>query len=355
MQRTIPLILLGLGNVGGTLLRQILDTREVVAQRTGLRLNPVALVDISGLLFDPAGLPEETLHSALAAAEQKRLLNTLPDVRPLQDVESMLQQDVLLVDVTASTSSLPLMKAALEVGGGVVMANKNPLTGPWDTTRLLFESPAVRYECTVGAGLPVIRSLRDLLDTGDHALRIEGCMSGTLGYLCAQLESGIPYSQVISEARSLGYTEPDPRDDLSGHDVARKALILARTAGWPLEMSDLTVERLYPDSLAKLTVDEFMVAAPSLNADYAGRFQQAQARGNTLRYVAQVGPNGGTVGLQEVAADSPLGTLRGPANYIALFTERYNDLAMVISGPGAGPVVTAAGVLSDILQLGMAI
>lgn len=201
----------------------------------------------------------------------------------------------------------------------------------------------------------MIRSLRDLLDTGDHALRIEGCMSGTLGYLCAQLESGIPYSQVISEARSLGYTEPDPRDDLSGHDVARKALILARTAGWPLEMSDLTVERLYPDSLAKLTVDEFMVAAPSLNADYAGRFQQAQARGNTLRYVAQVGPNGGTVGLQEVAADSPLGTLRGPANYIALFTERYNDLAMVISGPGAGPVVTAAGVLSDILQLGMAI
>jgi homoserine dehydrogenase len=256
-----------------------------------------------------------------------------------------------VADVTAAKGTVSLLLSVLKAGGGVVTANKNPLIGAWDTVHPLFENPHFRYECTVGAGLPVISTLQTLLDTGDHAVRIEGCMSGTLGYLCAELERRVPYSQVIAQARSLGYTEPDPRDDLSGHDVARKALILARTAGWPLEMSNLMVEPLYPKSLADLSVEAFMDAASSLDADYAKRFQDAQASGGTLRYVAQVGPNGGTVGLQVVQQDSALGTLRGPGNHIAFYTERYTDLPLAVSGPGAGPTVTAAGVLGDILGL----
>jgi homoserine dehydrogenase len=214
---------------------------------------------------------------------------------------------------------------------------------------LFFEHSRLRYECTVGAGLPVIQTLQQLLDTGDQVTAITGCMSGTLGYLCAELERGISYSGVVSQARALGYTEPDPRDDLSGHDVARKALILARTAGWPLEMTDLKVEALYPDEMTAITTKEFMVQASRLDQAYAERFQHAQSDGHTWRYMAQVGPDGGTIGLQAVPTASPLGALNGPANYIAFHTTRYNTLPLVISGPGAGPEVTAAGVLSDIL------
>lgn len=351
MSQTIPVFLLGLGNVGSTLLRQILETRTVAAQRTGLALNLIGLADISGLVFDANGLSDATLQGILQAAQNRQLLNTVASTRPLDDLRALVPAGTIVADVTASTQAVPLLKALLEAGCGVVLANKNPLIDPWAATQTLFESPRLRYECTVGAGLPVIKSLRDLLDTGDEVIQITGCMSGTLGYLCAELERGRSYAESVGRARELGYTEPDPRDDLSGHDVARKALILARTAGWPLEMADLTVESLYPESLAALTPEEFMAAAHTANKDYATRFRDAQAQGGTLRYVAQVGPDGGTVGLSFVPQDNPMSLLRGPANYFILQTRRYNALPMVISGPGAGPDVTAAGVLGDILDL----
>ncbi|HML20337.1 MAG TPA: hypothetical protein PKD09_01735 [Aggregatilinea sp.] len=349
--RVIPVILLGTGNVGGTLLRLIQETRATAARRKGLELRLIGLGDISGLLYDPAGLPDDLLQAAQRAAEQRQTLDVLPGIRPLEDLPGLLDTGVVLADVTAAKSTGGLLQSAVAAGGGAVMANKNPLTGLWQDTRLLFERPQVRYECTVGAGLPVIRSLKHLLDTGDQAVQIEGCLSGTLGYLCAGLEQGTPYSQMVAQARSLGYTEPDPRDDLSGHDVARKALILARTAGWPLEMSDLVVEPLYPTAMAGLSVDEFLAAAHQLDDEYASRFNDAGSEENTLRYVAQVGPEGGTVGLAPVAKASPLGALHGPANYIAFHTRYYSDLPLVISGPGAGPLVTAAGVLDDLLDL----
>jgi homoserine dehydrogenase len=349
--RTIPVILVGTGNVGGMLLRLIRETRATALRRTGMELRLIGLADISGLLFDLAGLPDDRLESAQRIAEQRQLLDTLPGIRPLADLPGVLATGVVLADVTAAKSTFSLLQGALAAGGGVVMANKNPLTGAWPDARNLFEQPVVRYECTVGAGLPVIRTLKHLLDTGDQAVRIEGCLSGTLGYLCVELEQGKRYSEVVAQARALGYTEPDPRDDLSGHDVARKALILARTAGWPLEMSDLVVEPLYPAALAGLSVDEFLTAAAQLDESYARRFNDAQAEGCTLRYIAQVGPDGGTVGLAPVSKASPLGALRGPANYIAFHTCYYSDLPLVISGPGAGPLVTAAGVLDDLLDL----
>jgi homoserine dehydrogenase len=209
----------------------------------------------------------------------------------------------------------------------------------------------LRYEVTVGAGLPVIATLRYLLDTGDRIVRIEGCLSGTLGYLCAQLEQSVPYSAAVAQARSLGYTEPDPREDLSGRDVARKALILGRTAGWPLEPADLSVERLYDDAVAEVPVDDFLAAMPNEDARYAARVAEAMVHGKALRYVARVTRKGGEVGLLAVERSSSLGALRGPGNYIALYSERYAEIPLVIAGPGAGPQVTAAGVLGDIIAL----
>jgi homoserine dehydrogenase len=350
--RSIPIVLMGVGNIGGTLLHQVLETREPLARRTGLRLMPIALADASGLLFDAEGLAEETLRAALQAISGGRLLEAVPGIRLLDEIYAVLRPEAILADLTASTKTVPTLRAALEAGCGVVLANKIPLAAPWAEAQPFFEYPRLRYEVTVGAGLPVIATLRYLLDTGDQVTAIEGCMSGTLGYLCAELERGVSYSVAITQARALGYTEPGPRDDLSGKDVARKALILARSAGWPLEMDDLTIEPLYPETLASVSMDEFMAALPAVDAEYAARIGQAQAEDKVLRYVAQVDPNGGMVGLMAVPKDSPLGALRGPANYVSLRTARYDDLPLVISGPGAGREVTAAGVLGDIIELG---
>jgi homoserine dehydrogenase len=351
----VNIIFLGLGNVGQALLRQILDTRDVVAGRAGLRLVPIALADVSGLLFNPEGMPEETLRAALTlqakSTQDRRLLNVLPGIRPLSEVGDALRAGAILVDLTASLKTESTLRAALDSGCGVVLANKVPLAGVWGKARLFFEHPHLRYEVTVGAGLPVIGTLQYLLDTGDQVTAIEGCLSGTLGYLCAELERGVPYSAAVAQARSLGYTEPDPREDLGGRDVARKALILARTSGWPLELADLTIEPLYSESLAGVSVEEFMASASTLDEVYARRVKEAQAQGQVLRYVAHVGPDGGNVGLVAVPRDGPLGALHGPANYIAMHTRRYNQVPLVVSGPGAGPEVTAAGVLGDMINL----
>jgi homoserine dehydrogenase len=199
----------------------------------------------------------------------------------------------------------------------------------------------------------VIATLSTLLRTGDRVEKIEGCMSGTLGYLCTQLERGVAYSKAITQARSLGYTEPDPREDLSGRDVARKALILAHTAGWPLEFADLTVEPMYPQSLSDVSTQEFLEAVPTVDESYARRVAEARAQGRVVRYVARVSRTGGTVGLAEVEPSSLLGALRGPANYFAFQTIRYSEEPLVVSGPGAGPDVTAAGVLGDIFDLAL--
>ncbi|MCX7682006.1 MAG: homoserine dehydrogenase [Anaerolineae bacterium] len=348
----IRLIFLGFGNVGSTLLRQVLETRETVASRAGVQIVPIALADISGVLYNAQGLPEETLRAALQAVASGRLLESLPGVLPLDAIRSALQPGVILADLTASPHTVPILKAALDAGCGLVLANKLPLAAPWEEARIFFEHPKVRWEVTVGAGLPVIATLNYLLDTGDQITAIEGCMSGTLGYLCSELEQEVPYSSAVRRARELGYTEPDPREDLSGMDVARKALILARTAGWPLDQENLAVESLYPRELASLTVDEFLAAIERLDEEYAARRARAWNEGNILRYVARVTPQAGMVGLTPVPRESALGMLRGPGNHFAFYTARYNEIPLVICGPGAGREVTAAGVLGDIIELG---
>jgi homoserine dehydrogenase len=347
----VPVIFLGVGNIGGTLLRQVLERGEDVARRTGLQIAPIALADISGVLFDPDGLSQETLYAALNAVAGGGLLEAVDGIRPPDAVSQALRPGVILADMTASPKTAPALLAAMEAGCGIVLANKIPLAADWNTARALFEYPNLRYECTVGAGLPVIETLHYLLDTGDRVTKIEGCLSGTLGYLCTELERGMPYSSAIAYARALGYAEPDPRDDLSGKDVGRKALILARTAGWLLEESDLSVESLYPESLADISVQEFMAEVRKLDDEYTARVDAAKENDKVLRYVARIGPEGGSVSLQEVAHDSPLRTLRGPANHISLHTERYNKTPLTISGPGAGKQVTAAGVMGDIIKL----
>ena len=355
MKRQVDVILLGLGGVGRTLARQIVETRQRLAQVSGLFLRVIGLLEIEAYLWDEAGLPDQTIRAAVEARSQGLGLDTLPGSRPLDNWTDQLAADQILVDLTASSGTGPTLQAALNAGSAVVLANKKPLAQAWSSSQSLFEYPFLRYEATVGAGLPVIKTLRDLVNTGDEIVHIEGCFSGTLGFLCSQFDRGKSYSAAVREAHAAGFTEPDPREDLSGRDVARKALILARTAGWPLEPTDLSVEALYPAGMADLSPAEFMDRLESLDDEYATRVAAAAEEGKVLRYVARVSSEGCQVGLQAVPKSSSLGALDGPANYVAFTTRRYSDTKLAISGPGAGLEVTAAGVLGDVMDVALSL
>ena len=190
--------------------------------------------------------------------------------------------------------------------------------------------------------------------SGDRVERVAGTFSGTLGYVMTGLQEGRLFSEVVREAHALGYTEPDPRDDLGGLDVARKALILARTIGWQLELDDIAVQGLYPPEMGALSVAEFMARLPQLDGFFAAQVEKAADEGGTLRYAAVVNDGLSSVGPTIVSQESPLGRLRGTGNLIEFHSDWYSPSPLVVQGPGAGVDVTAAGVLSDIMELALA-
>jgi homoserine dehydrogenase len=352
-EREVRLIQLGVGNVGRELIRQVLACRRIHQAELGLRLNYVALADIQGAIWKEDSLSDEDLH--LLAQEGAQGLDRLGLLGKTEEVvrrrtgngEGRME---IVVDVTAADTS-SLLLAALKKGCSLVLANKIPLASALSVYRRLTANRQVRYETTVGAGLPVVDTLQKLLDTGDEVRRIQGCFSGTLGYICSQLDEDVPFSAAVQEARQRGYTEPDPRDDLAGTDVARKALILARLAGYDLETTDVVPESLFPMEMRSLSVEEFMAQLGPLDEGYRRRVAAASSQGNVLRYVAEVEGGHCQVRLTEMPRDSLMGALRGPDNIVSFQTERYTANPLTIIGPGAGPAVTAAGVLGDILAL----
>jgi aspartokinase/homoserine dehydrogenase 1 len=210
----------------------------------------------------------------------------------------------------------------------------------------------VLYETTVGAALPVIGTLRDLNQTGDEIISIEGILSGTLAYLFNVFDGQRPFSAIVREARDKGYTEPDPRDDLSGADFARKLIILGREMGMRLEMKDIRVESLVPTGLDKLTVEGFLDQLPAFDSAMLERWRAARAEGRVLRYVGRLGrKQGATVRLEALPADHPFAHMNLTDNIVRYESSRYRANPLVVQGPGAGPVVTAAGVFADLLRL----
>jgi aspartokinase/homoserine dehydrogenase 1 len=208
------------------------------------------------------------------------------------------------------------------------------------------------YETTVGAGLPVIQTLRDLRETGDEIRRIEGMFSGTLAYLFNTWDGSQPFSTVVNHAKALGYTEPDPRDDLSGMDVARKLIILAREIGLRTEMAEVKVESLVPAALDGCGVDAFLQRLPDFDQAMLQRLQEATGRGNVLRYVGSVDAQGkAEVGLVELPRSHPFANIALTDNIVRFETARYDKNPLIVQGPGAGPDVTAAGVFADLLRV----
>jgi homoserine dehydrogenase len=361
--RNAYVVQLGLGGVGRALLDQVQSTRELLAHRRDLRLEYVALADSSGAWFGPSaqrGLADPALRAAL---EVKRIGRSLVDgdlpagaewvSGPLELLDRMglpSEANVILVDVTASLEMQSCLLRGVQNGYGVVLANKRPLVGPLSEFKRLMRPGRLRHEATVGAGLPVIGTIRYLQETGDEVTAVEGSLSGTMGYLCAEMEDGVAFSAALARAKAQGYTEPDPREDLGGVDVARKALILARLLGWELELDAVEVEGLYPANWNALTVPGFMDACRALDSAFADRVEAARAQGEVLRYIAEVKDGRCRVGLRSIPSAGLMGALKGTDNVVFIHTRRYAR-PLTVCGAGAGVEVTAAAVLEDMIQL----
>jgi aspartokinase/homoserine dehydrogenase 1 len=259
----------------------------------------------------------------------------------------------VVVDVTSDHTTAMLVTAITQ-GFDVVLANKKPIADSWEAYEHLMQTAAscrrtIKFEATVGAGLPIIDTFHKLDDTGDRVRRIEGSVSGTLMFVLSEVSAGRAFSEAVREAVARGYAEPDPREDLSGRDAMRKALILARLLGY--RGGPPAAEDLMPPAFRSLPVATFMERLPELDESFRIRMATEAARGRTLRYVVSATPRRVTCGLVAVPLSSPFGAASGTRNTVIFHSDRYRHEPLVISGPGAGADVTAAGLLNDLATL----
>lgn len=340
---------IGTGVVGRRLLEIMEAQVPVLLDTMRLNLKLVGLANSRRMIWNDTGLP---IGEALTRLEDGEPMDLDSLIATL--CESRLER-LLVVDATASAEVAQRYPDLLEHGIGVVTPNKRANTFDMAFYHRLGEAAhhnevLYRYETTVMAGLPVMSTLRSLIRSGDRIERIEGVFSGTLSYLFNRIGEGCAFSEAVREAREKGYTEPDPRDDLKGEDVARKLLILAREIGLSVERSDVAVESLVPFHLVESSVEDFMAGLAEVDADWQARTEAAVAEGKRLQYVGVIENERLKIGVRAVDAHSPFGPLRGTDNTIMLTTARYHDTPLVVQGPGAGPDVTAAGILADLVD-----
>lgn len=341
----IAVVLFGTGVVGGAFLK-------LLGTPVAKRLHLVGAANSRKQQTDPAQLAARDLRDRL-----KREGAARDDVALLSALDAHHAALKVIIDATASGELASRHAEWLARGYHVVTANKSLAGGQLAGWRALQAARAAggRYgdSATVGAGLPVLSTLRRLGDCGDSLLTLEGVFSGSLSYLFNQYDGSRPFSALLRDARKLGYTEPDPRADLSGEDVARKLLILARNAGFALGSDEVVVESLVPEALRDISTEAFLERLEELDEPLATLHEAARARGQVLRFLARLNQRGrARVGLTEVPLNHPAARLYGTDNQFALTTTRYNTQPLVIQGPGAGPEVTAQALLGDILALG---
>ena len=349
-RQQIQLFLVGVGGVGSQLLAQIRAQHgKLLEQQIDLRL--CGLGNSRALLLDPEGLDldtaEQRLGEGAAPFQLERLLGEVEAARPVNPV---------FVDCTSSGEIAAAYPRIFEAGLHVVTANKKANSAEQRFYATLRRVANLRkrkflYETNVGAGLPIVSTLKDLINSGDRLVELQGVLSGSMSFLCGLLEDAVPFSEAVRTARAKGFTEPDPRDDLSGADFARKLLILAREVGEQIELDDVAVEPVLPPELAAAaTVAEFLAKLPELDAAFAARIAGLRPSGRVLRFIGSVRGRACRVGLCEVGPDHPLFRIRNGENAVSFLTERYQPIPLVVRGYGAGPAVTAAGVFANVLQ-----
>lgn len=340
------IILLGPGNVGRSFLKQASLSIE-----QGAPIKIQAIADSKTTLFKKEGFSSEDIENICQTKIEKKSLATLTQFSTLESINELLDKDSIIVDSSATENTVPSLLKAIKEEAGIVLANKIPLTFDKDHSLKILNYENTRYEATVGAGLPVIASLKRIISVKDEVENIIGLVSGTMGYVCSQMDNGEKYSDIIHIAHTLGYTEPDPRDDLGGMDAARKALILGRSCGWDLSLEDVSIEPLYNTDNKSLSVDEFMESLDKDDKKYGDLVDQAMKKNQVLRYLIQVTPESASARLQSVSALSSFGSLKGTENRVEFHTEIFNSPPVAICGAGAGSENTAAGILADVLEL----
>jgi aspartokinase/homoserine dehydrogenase 1 len=344
--------LIGPGSVGSTFLNQLSSQAERLERdfNLGLRVRGVASSKRMALFDSGADLADwrAAVESAAKPVDMERFLD---------HVHAEHHPHSVIIDCSASEEVARRYPEFFARGIHVVTANKKAHSADMN----FFESMSQTrrgsgahylYETTVAAGLPVVRTTRELRDTGDEITCIEGIFSGTLAYLFNVYDGKTPFSSVVATAKRLGYTEPDPRDDLSGLDVARKLIILAREMGLSLELSDVAIESLVPAALQDESIEDFMKRLSEYDAQMKQRFDAARRKGAVLRHVGRVMSSGEAhVGVVELDATAPLANTALTDNIVRFTTHRYNANPLIVQGPGAGPAVTAGGVFADLLRL----
>lgn len=348
--KVLNLFVCGVGTVGSSLLAQIAQQQAKLKEELRLDLRVVGIASGHNAMFNRSGLNLEHWQQDLKQAPASN------NERLREEVIGMNIFNSVFVDCTASPHLPDLYEEMLTHNINVVAANKIAASGPYETYKRLKETAKARgvkfvFETNVGAGLPIIRTINDLVHTGDKVLRIEAVLSGTLNYIFNMLSAEVPFSQTVRMAQEMGFSEPDPRIDLSGKDVLRKLVILCREAGYKIEQEDVEQHLFVPQEVMKGTKEEFWEKLPSLDAKFEEMRAPLAALGKKWRYVAIMENGKASTGLKEIPLGHPFYELEGSNNVVMLTTDRYNKYPMLIQGYGAGANVTAAGVFSDILSL----
>jgi aspartokinase/homoserine dehydrogenase 1 len=349
---TLSIGIIGPGTVGRVLLDQLASQCERLRRDFKLDLRVRGIMSSKKMLLSDKGVALSNWAGEFAQAA------TAPDLTAfIEHVHVDYLPHTVLIDCTASGEVAKHYASWLAAGIHIVTPNKKANSAPLAEYLALHDARRAGgshylYEATVGAGLPVIQTLRDLRETGDEITSIEGIFSGTLAYLFNVYDGSVPFSDIVRDAKQRGYTEPDPRDDLSGTDVARKLIILAREMGLTLELSDVRIESLVPAGLETGGIDDFLRRLPAHDAAMRARFEAAAARGKVLRYVGRITAEGAaTVGVVELDRKHAFANIALTDNVVRFATSRYCNNPLIVQGPGAGPEVTAGGIFADLLRL----
>lgn len=348
--KVLNLFVCGVGTVGGKLLEQIRNQYDELKEHSRLKLNVVGIASSKNAIFNREGIDLsnycEQLHNSESSTPQLLCKNIL----------KMNIFNSVFVDCTASADIAALYPVLLNHNINVVAANKIAASSSYDNYRLLKDTALLRgvkflFETNVGAGLPIIGTINDLRNSGDRILRIEAVLSGTLNFIFNEIAADVPFSETVRRAKEQGYSEPDPRIDLSGTDVIRKLVILTREAGYRMEQGDVEKHLFVPDEYFQGSVDDFWRKLPKLDADFEQKREQLEREGKRWRFVATMDQGKASVALKAVSKDHPFYSLEGSNNIVLLTTERYKEYPMLIQGYGAGASVTAAGVFANIMSI----
>ncbi|WP_018622117.1 bifunctional aspartate kinase/homoserine dehydrogenase I [Spirosoma luteum] len=351
--RVLNLYLVGIGLIGKTLLKQIFDQSEFLRSEKLLKVCVVGMTNTKKMVLDPQGISLNNWYDRLLT---EGVTTSLPAF--VEKIKDYNLPNSVFIDCTSDKDIVQFYESLLDANISVVTPNKVANSGPYSEYRRLQRTALNRgvkflYETNVGAGLPIINTVQGLITSGDRFLKIEAILSGTLSFIFNTFKPGISFADVVREAKEKGYTEPDPRDDLSGQDVARKILILAREAGFPLEPDDVTITNMLPAScLLAPTIPAFFDELERNNDYFESLLSEAEANGEKLRFIASFENGKATIGLRPVGPEHPFYQLTGADNIVSFTTERYKDRPLVVKGPGAGAEVTASGVFADVVSIG---